>query len=37
MKYINNTEKLKRIKLRPDNMCVIVDFDKTITSAKIRR
>lgn len=34
MKYINDTNKLERIKLTKDNYFVVLDFDKTITSKK---
>lgn len=36
MQYINK-EKLGKIKLDSNNMCVVIDFDKTITAGNIRR
>ena len=31
MKYLNNEEKLKNINLNKNNMCIVMDFDGTIT------
>ena len=33
MEYIN-TDKLEKLNITKDNVCIVLDFDKTITSAK---
>lgn len=33
MRYLN-TEKIEKIKLNKDNMCLAIDFDKTITTMR---